>query len=178
MNEGRISIRYAQALYAMAAEKKCENEIYEQMLLLTQAFFQVPEFSVALSNPIYSKEQKLNLLLTAIGKEISKELRTFFEFVLEKGREEFLIFFSMSYQDIYRKEKKLVVGELVSATKLNDKALQKITDFVKARYNQKLELKTSINPDLIGGFVFEVNNQRMDASIKEELKKIQASMTA
>jgi F-type H+-transporting ATPase subunit delta len=84
----------------------------------------------------------------------------------------------MSYQDIYRKEKKLVVGELVSATKLNDKALQKITDFVKARYNQKLELKTSINPDLIGGFVFEVNNQRMDASIKEELKKIQASMTA
>ncbi len=178
MNEGRISIRYASALYAMAVEKKCEEKVYEQIIVLTDSYFQTPTLSIALSNPIYNKQQKLDLMLTATGKTVVKELNTFFEFILEKGREDFLLFMCMSYQEIYRKEKKLVVGEITSATQLNDKAIQQITNFVKAKYDQKLDLITKIDASLIGGFIFEVNNQRMDASIKAELKRIQHSMTA
>ena len=178
MNEGRISIRYAGALYAMAVEKKCEHTIYKQLFTLTNSYFGTPGLSDALSNPIYTKKQKLDLLITASGKSSSKELISFFEFVLDKGREEFILFMCMSYQDIYRKEQKMVVGEIISTVSLDDKAIKQITEFVKAKYDQKLELISKIDPSLIGGFIFEVNNQRMDASIKEELKNIQLSMTA
>ena len=178
MNEGRISKRYAGALYAMAVEKKCEHIIYKQIFTLTSSYFETPGLSNALSNPIYTKKQKLDLLITASGKNAPKELVTFFEFVLDKGREEFLLFMCMSFQDIYRVEQKMVVGEIVSAVELDDKAIQQITKFVQAKYDQKLELISKIDPSIIGGFVFEVNNQRMDASIKEELRRIQLSMTA
>lgn len=178
MNEGRISIRYAGALYAMAVEKKCEHKIYEQLFTLAKSYFETPALSNALSNPIYTKKQKLDLLITASGKGTPKELVSFFEFVLDKGREEFMLFMCMSFQDIYRKEQKMVVGEIVSAVNLDDKAIKQITSFVKAKYDQKLELISKIDPSIIGGFIFEVNNQRMDASIKEELKRIQLSMTS
>jgi F-type H+-transporting ATPase subunit delta len=178
MNEGRISIRYAGALYAMAVEKKCEQAIYEQIVTITDAFLQIPELANALSNPIYTKKQKLDLLIASTNNKATKELISYFEFILDKGREEFMIFMCMSYQEIYRKEKKLVVGEIISAVKLDDKAIQQLKDFVKTKYNQQLEMRTKIDPELIGGFVFEVNNQRIDASIKEELRKIHSSLTA
>jgi F-type H+-transporting ATPase subunit delta len=178
MNEGRISIRYAAALFAFAVEKKCEDKVYEQIQVLSNSFFQIPALALALSNPTYTKQQKLDLLITASGKKIEKELNTFFEFVLDKGREDFLLFICMSFQDAYRKEKKLVVGEITSAVKVNEKAIKQITDFVKAKYDQKLELITKTDSSLIGGFVFEVNNQRIDASVKEALRQLEISMTA
>lgn len=178
MNEGRISIRYAGALYAMAVEAKCEHKIYEQLITLTNSYFHTPGLSNALSNPIYNKQQKLDLLTTASGKVIEKELVTFFELVLSKGRTEFILFMCMSYQDIYRKAQKLVVGEITSAVTLDKNAVDQLTNFVKAKYDQKLEIISKIDPSIIGGFILEVNNQRMDASIKEELKKIQLSMTS
>lgn len=178
MNEGRISIRYASALYAMAVEKKCEVKVYEQLIVLTNSYFQTPALSIALSNPTYTKKQKLDLMITASGTKVIKELITFFEFILDKKRESYLLFICMSFQDIYRKDKKLVVGEIISTVELNDKALKQITAFVQSKYDQKLDLITKIDPSLIGGFIFEVNNQRMDASIKAELRRIQLSMTA
>src|ERR1035437_660375 len=126
MNEGKISIRYARALYAMAVEKKSEKAVYDQIFTLSESFFALPGLAEALSNPIYTKKQKYDLMITASGKKTPKELEKFFEFVLEKDREEFLLFICMSFQDIYREEQKMVIGEIVSAVQLNDKAIQKI----------------------------------------------------
>ncbi len=178
MNEGRISIRYAGALYDMAFKQKSEQQVYQQLIVLTQAFFTVPELVEALSNPTYSKKQKLDLLITASGKNAPEALITFFEFVLSKGREPFMLFICMSYQDLYRKEQKMVVGELISAVEVSAKTIKKMTDFVQKKYNQQLDLITKIDPSIIGGFIFEVNNQRIDASIKAELRKIERSLSA
>lgn len=178
MNEGKISIRYARALYAMAIETKTEKAIYDQIFMLSNAYFHMPALKEALSNPIYTKEQKLNLLNTASGPNTPKPLEQFFKFVLDKGREEYMLFMCMSFQDIFRKEQRMVIGELISAVPLDDKIIARIKKYVMEKYNQSLELTVKIDPTLIGGFIIEVNNQKMDASIKAELKRIQLAMTA
>jgi F-type H+-transporting ATPase subunit delta len=176
MNEGRISIRYANALYALAVEKGAQEEVYAQMTTLAHSFIQLPKISEALSNPMYSAEQKINLLVTAAGVKISALVKQFIEFVVAKGREEYMVFMSMSFQDIYRKNERIVEGKISSTVHLPEETLNRIVRFIKIKYRQKLELTTHIDHDLIGGFVMEVNNFRFDASLKTELANIQKNL--
>jgi F-type H+-transporting ATPase subunit delta len=104
MNLGKLSIRYAQALYSLAEEKNLQDVIFSEMNQLVSSFFQVRELSQAISNPLYASQDKLQLLVNAAGVEISDLLKHFFQFVIDKGRESQILFIAMSYRDIHAKK--------------------------------------------------------------------------
>ncbi len=180
MNLGKISIRYASALYALAVEKKEQDKVYEQMKVLSQAFICVPNLTDALSNPMYSQENKIILLETACGggKEINPLVKTFIEFVVRKGREEYMLFMAMSFLKIYRKEEKIVLGNIISTVELPEETINKIKRFITIKYRQHLELHTEIDKNIIGGFIMEVNNYRFDTSLRTKLESIKRSLIA
>jgi len=176
MNEGKISVRYAHALYALAEEKGIHQEVYQEMSTLSQAFLEIPELTGALANPMHTPREKLNLLVAAVGGKTTPLLSDFFRFVIEKGREEFMLFMAMSYQKLYREEQRIVVGKITSAISLKEESILKIRQLVDNQFAATIELTTNVEPDIIGGFVLEVDNYRMDSSIKTELQNIQKEL--
>jgi len=176
MDEGKISMRYARVLYALAVEKGLHQQIYNEMQILSQSFFNVPDLSRTLSNPMHTTEEKLSLLATASGNNISSLLSDFYRFVIKKGREEFMIFIAMSYQDYYRMKQHIVVGKITSVLPLKEESLAKVKQLIKSNFDSTINLSTEVDPSIIGGFVFEVNNYRMDSSIKTELQNIQKEL--
>lgn len=176
MDEGKISIRYAHALYALAVEKSLQQQIYNEMQILSQAFFEVPDLSKTLANPMHTAEEKLALLTTASGGNISSLLLDFFSFVIKKGREEFMIFMAFSYQEYYRMKQHIMVGKIISTLPLKEESLTKVRHLVKNNFDATIDLSTEIDLSMIGGFVLEVNNYRMDSSIKTELQNIQKAL--
>ena len=58
MDTGRISARYAKALYEFAVENNKAEAIYESMKIVSNSFATVPELNKALVNPQVSKEKK------------------------------------------------------------------------------------------------------------------------
>lgn len=177
MNEGKISIRYANAIYALAVEQGLQEEIYKQMCLLSDAFMALPQITEALSNPMYSNDDKVKLLSTACGKDVSALMIQFIKFIVEKGREEYMVFISMSFQDIYRKKERIVRGRISSTVALPEEAINRIKRFITVKYRHHLDLVTELDSELIGGFVMEVNNFRFDASVKSELQRITNQFT-
>jgi F-type H+-transporting ATPase subunit delta len=105
-------------------------------------------------------------------------MRQFIHFVIEKGREEFMLFIAMSYQDIYRKEQKIVLGKITSARQMNEESLARIKKYIAEHYDSNLLLTTHVDPAIIGGFVMEVNNFRFDVSVRTELQNIQKQMVS
>jgi F-type H+-transporting ATPase subunit delta len=176
MNEGKISVRYAQALYALAVEKKLQQETYEAFERLTQAFFEVPALARTLANPMHTRAQKLELLLTASASKPNSLLAEFFSFVIDKGREDFMVFISMSYQKIYRTAERVVLGKITSALPLEEASIAKIRQLVDTQFSASIELTTAVEPDILGGFILEVDNFRMDSSIRTELQHIRAEL--
>lgn len=176
MNEGKISIRYAQALYALAEEKNLQKEIYDSLERLSQAFFEVPELAGTLANPMHNRTEKLNLLITASASKLNSLLAEFFGFVIDKGREEFMVFISMSFQKIYREKERVVIGKITSALPLKDASIQKIRQLVDTQFSASIELSTEVEPEILGGFILEVDNYRMDSSIRTELEHIRTEL--
>ncbi|MCK9156930.1 MAG: F0F1 ATP synthase subunit delta [Paludibacteraceae bacterium] len=172
MDTGRISARYAKALYEYAVEKKQDTVIYEEMKLLSDSLFAVPEINKALLNPVISTEKKKELLITAAGTDVCPEFKRFLDLVVEKRREAYFHFISLVYQDVYRKANNIVIGKLSTATPVEAKEEERLRKIVSDRTKGQVDFQTIINPDLVGGFILQVGTYQLDASISSQLKDI------
>lgn len=173
MDNGKISVRYARALLSSATQQHCEADVYEQLGRLTANYsLAIQQFNEALSNPMIGNEEKMELLRTAIGEPVHPCLVRFLEFVTEKRRENKIFLIALKYQEMYRKARHLLRADVTAASELDDKALERIRDYVRETFHCDTELHVKIDPALIGGFILDIEHDRMDASIKGRLEKL------
>ena len=181
MEIGTISIRYARALLLVAQDNKTEDLVYQEMKSLSDVFLGNRELKPFFENPIVTPEEKIKILTIAAGKvkgkTISKTTENFLRFIVEKKRENFVLFMAMSYMELYRKAKNIISAEVTSVQKLNEKTLSELKAYIEKCHSDKtIRLNEKINEALIGGFVLNVENEKLDASILGELNAIRKEL--
>ena len=77
-----------------------------------------------------------------------------------------------SYITLYRKQKNVIRGKLITAAAVSGETEQKMRQMVESNTNGTVEFETEIEPDIIGGFILEYDTYRMDASVKSKLNGI------
>ena len=173
MNTGVVSRRYAKALLAYVKAAKKEDKVYEEVKTLASYFERVAGLRHAVENPVLDIPAKLKLLREAAGgADVSQELMRFFGLVLEEKREKFLQFMTWSYIDLYREDKNILIGKLTTAV---PSPLQKT---LSEANNATVELETKVDANLIGGYIVEVAGTRMDASVANQLKRVEQQFIA
>lgn len=172
MDIGVISVRYARALLESATELKIEETVYGEMRILAHSFIQVPQLRLTIDNPMLAKEKKSNLLICACGNDVSTLTQRFISLVLQEGREFALQFMANSYITLYRKQKNIIHGKLITATQVSSKEEDKMQQLVAKKTKGTVEFQTDIDPSLIGGFVLEYDTYRLDKSVKTQLNSI------
>ena len=172
MDIGVISVRYARALLKSATDQKLEDAVYQEMQLLAKSYVEVPQLRQTIDNPMLSKEKKEALLLTAVGGQPTDLTRAFIGLVLKEDREPVMQFIANSYVTLYRKQKNVIRGRLITAARVSSATEQKMRQMVESKTNGTVEFETEVNPDLIGGFILEYDTYRMDASVKAKLNNI------
>ena len=172
MNNGKISIRYAKALLSSAKEAKVEEKVYSEMITLESAFAQIDLLKQAMANPTLTKEEKIKLINTIFGNKASKLTQDFISLVIENGREDYFLRIALSFQELYRKDKNIVVTHLTTAIEADENIKSQIIKSVEQQENSKVELRTQVNPEIIGGYILDVDGKRLDASIIRQLSKL------
>lgn len=172
MNHGKISIRYAKALLGSATEQKVADKVYNNMCTLEQSFRQFASLQQVLDNPSVKASEKIGILKMACGKDIHALTATFIDFVQKQGRISQIQWMALTYQDLYRKTKNTVITNLTSAVQLPTDLQNKIVAWIEKNRGVKVELRTEINPDIIGGYIIDIDNNRLDASISGQLSKL------
>ena len=172
MDIGVISVRYARALLKSATDAKAEDAVYTEMQQLIKSYAEVPQLRPAIDNPMLSKAEKEQLLLTAVGKAPSPLVKAFIGLVLKEDRESVMQFIANSYVTLYRQQKNVIRGRLITATAVTPATEQRMRQMVESKTNGTVEFETEVNPDIIGGFILEYDTYRMDASVKSKLNNI------
>lgn len=177
MNNGLIPNRYAKALYKYALDKGNAKTVYEEMQQVVKSFQDNQGLQRVLSNPFVSGDDKRNLLESAAGALVEDDYRRFVRLVLAHGREEFAYQMALAYRDIYRKANRIAQVTVTTAAKLDDAEMDKLRNLVRNAYkDSELEFDTIIDPAIIGGFVIDVDNVRMDASISSEIEQLRQNL--
>ena len=177
MSNGLIPQRYAKALYKLTEEKGNTDAVYDEMKAVSAAFESNPELSRVMANPFVSRDDKAKLLETAAGDKAEDDYRAFVKLILDHHREEYARLMAIAYRDLYRKNHGIASASLVTASPLGEAELSKIQGVVQREYpNLKLEWHVTVDPDIIGGFIVDVDGHRLDASVKNELEQLRQTL--
>lgn len=172
MEIGVISMRYARALLKCSVETSTETEVFNEMQTLSQSYIEVPELRKTIDNPMLTSSEKKLLITTAVGGNPCQTTSTFIDLVLKAHRESTLQFIAASYITLYRKQKNIVKGKLVTAVEVSSDVQQRMRQIVETRTKADVEFETEVDKDLIGGFILEYDTYRMDASVKSKLRDV------
>jgi F-type H+-transporting ATPase subunit delta len=175
MDVGVLSVRYAKALMGYAIDQHVEDTLYDVCKRIASSFRREQGLRTALDNPILSFDDKLNLIKAAADPkgEPCDEFVRFARLVLNHHREGYLEFISLMYLDLYRKYKHIGVAKLITAVPVDTEVKEKIRNVSQQKlHTTAMELETIVDKDIEGGFIFDVNDYRLDASVATQLKRI------
>ena len=173
MDNGRISVRYARALFQTAQEQGCENAVYDGLTRFAHNYLlAIAQFNEVLADPIVAQEEKVKLLEMAVGDPLHDTLKQFITFVAEQKREDKMFLIAMKYMEMYREKHHILSTQVTTATQLPEETYDKIKAFVKQTFDADAELVVHIDPSLIGGFILDIENSRMDASVVGQLNAL------
>lgn len=178
MNEGLIPKRYAKALYEYASDKGDTARMYELMKNLDRAFAAAPDIQKALANPFVSSPDKSALIAAAAGAKADNPVFVAFTALLARNKRFPLVRqIALAYLDAYRTANNIKVVALQSAAKLDPVSEAKLKNLIAAHLGgSTMEYTSSVNPDLIGGFTVQTGNERLDASVANELKQLRLNL--
>lgn len=180
MSIGIVSVRYARALLSFAEENGCQQEVYESMARLSSCIKTFPEMMGRLNDPTVLPEDKVTLLLTAVtdenGAEPCPQLKDFFSLVVKAGRESALPFIASSYRDSYRKANHIIPVEMTFATPITDAKRSKLQHIIESKANGTVEWSEKVDPGILGGFILQVDDHCLDASVSRRLRTIEKEL--
>lgn len=183
MDQGLIPHRYAKALYKVAVERNCAKDLYVVMTTLAESFAANPTLQEVMCNPYVKAVEKRSLIFTAAGikETASGELpHTLGDFITLLERNKRISFFRdtvLAYIAIYRKACNISTVTVTSAAPLTAEASGRLRRLIAAhKPGATIEYKETVNPDLLGGFMIAIDNERLDASIQNELKQLRLTM--
>ena len=173
MDNGRISVRYARALFQLAQEQGCEEAVYDGLTRFAHNYLlAIAQFNEVLADPIVAREEKVKLIEMAVGEPLHDCLKQFITFVADQKRESKMFLIAMKYMEMFRAKHNILSTQVTTATELSEASYDKIKDFVKQTFDAEAEIDIKIDPALIGGFILDIENTRMDASVAGQLNAL------
>lgn len=176
MNAGVVASRYAKALLKFVQETGNGGKVYAQagvLVLRMQEFRQLRDYIENHSE--IDLQKKLQLLQAALGEPLSMELERFTALVASRRRTEFYLRMLHSFLSLYREACHIKVGCLVTAFPAEG-LKERMEELIQARTGANVQLEMKVDPEILGGFVFELDDLRLDASVESQFRKIRTRL--
>jgi len=172
-----IARRYAKALMLIAKEDG-QAELYRDELQgVVGIIEQNRNLEQAISNPLYSAEDRRKVLEAIIEKiSVSKVMTSFFLLLFDKGRIGWISDINDFFQKLADELKGIARADVLSATELSSEAVEKIRASLSARTGKEVILDIKQDESLIGGVVTKIGDLVLDGSIKTQLLNMRESL--
>jgi len=172
MTNPRLAHRYAKSLVDLSIERNQLEVVYADMQYLQAVCKASKEFVNVLMSPIINADKK-EVIINAVTKANIGELsNAFIKLLVTKGRESDLVEIAASFIAQYNAIKNIHTIKLTTSVAISDTLKQSLVAKVNSTVNGTVQLETKVNEQLIGGFVLEVGNKLIDASILRDLNDV------
>ena len=170
---------YAKALIG-AAEKSRTTEVVLQELdsLIQDVLQRLPKYEATLSSPRVSFENKESLLNRGFGGKMSPQLLTFLKVLCRHGRFNALRAVRQAAQKIVNELRGRVEVFVTTAEPINSATRDLIAGKLKTALRRDIDLKTAVNPELLGGLLIRVGDTVYDGTLANELARLRNEIVA
>ena len=169
----RVASRYVKSLLDLAVSQSSLDKVHEDMQLFAATIDKSRDLELMLKSPVI-KHDKKNAILSSIFKgKVSTITMAFIDILTKKNREPLLPEIAKEFHNAFNVYKGIGKASITTTVKMDDKTRAQFEAIVRQLSNRKeVELEEKVDKDLIGGFVLNVEDKQIDASIKNSLKKL------
>ena len=147
------------------------DDLHDQLGQFADELSTNRDMQVFFFSPYFSSEEKKD----GIGKMIEggdERFVRFLELLAERHRMPALFRIKREFDALWAEEQKLLPVTITSAVELDRSTVKRISDEIQDRTGRRIELSTSVDPDVIGGLAMQVGNLIMDATIRARLERL------
>lgn len=178
MVHSRAASRYVKSLLDLAVERNALEEVHRDMQMVSRVASESRDFQLLLQSPIIKHDKKLAILKAIFKGKVHSLTAAFFEIITRKNREPILLDVARAFHNAYNAYKGIGKATVTTAIPI-DAGLRAQFDKLARNYSDQksIELIERVDPELIGGFVLEVGDRQVDASIKSKIKSLQVKFS-
>ena len=162
---------YARSLFEVAKESDKLDEVREQLGQVADAISESRDLQVFFFSPYFSTEEKKEALSRAI-EDGDPIVVNFLGLLIEKHRTPALFRIRQRFEALWLQENRVLPVQVTSAIELPEDTVRSIGDRIGEKTRRKVELTSSVDPDILGGLVLQVGNSVLDASIRTRLENL------
>lgn len=174
MNRSIVITRYALALVKYARQSGQGELVCSEAETLGNALHSVPQLRrmITAAEDAVSAAEKEKLLQGTLGNKMSPEMSRFLSLLNRNGRMELVEDILRDFVDMYHRSVGIRKARLVTAGEPSERLIQRLKDLVKQKTGDDVIIEVDVDPSIIGGFVFDIDDYLMDASVKRQLDLI------
>jgi F-type H+-transporting ATPase subunit delta len=176
MIETKISSRYARALLDAAREKNNQDKVLDDSQHLLDLLKKERTLLNILRSPVVPKEIKHRIVSRLFTERYDKLTCDFLSLIIKKGREQFLVDIFTLYNRFYNVEHKISTATITTADEVDERLLEQAKKLVSDFTHTKVILTPQVNKDIVGGFILEFSDKKLDASVASYLKRLQINL--
>jgi F-type H+-transporting ATPase subunit delta len=162
---------YARSLFEVAQEHDKLDEVRDQIGQFADALGESRELQTFFFSPYFSTEEKKKGLDSALD-GADETVENFLALLIENHRMPALFRVRRELDAMWQDVNKLLPVQITSAVELDGAVTRQIGDEIGRQTGRKVDLTSTVDPDVLGGLVVRVGNSILDASVRTRLERL------
>jgi F-type H+-transporting ATPase subunit delta len=177
MNQSKIPVRYAKALFLLGKEKGMLAGIAEEVSMVERFINGTPSLIPWMKSPAVKQSEKKSLFRRQFNSQVSPAVMKFIELIIDKQRERFLPDILRNFLLFQKAEAGIKTVILTTAIDPDEEIKQKVMLHFNKHFNKGFELVSKVKKSIVGGFTIQVDDLFYDASMLTQIKRLKTELT-
>ena len=168
--------RYAQAVFSLAKERGTLDRWLDDLASLNDLMSD-PRAAEYLASPAVPEAQKLRLVDQSLANG-QPEARNLAHMLIQRQRISIIPDLAQLYGEAVLQERGIVIAEVTTAEPLSPSEQEMVRAQLSKLVGKRVQLRTNVDPSIIGGVVARVGDRLIDGSVINQLRRLRARLAA
>ncbi len=176
MITSQLALRYAEALYELAAEKQALDGVEKELGIVEETLAAHEELATLIYHPQMPLTAKKETIERVFGPQVSDYVRNFLLLLVDKRRETALPAIIKEYKVLANKARNIAEAEVTTARPLAEGDKQALAAKLSTVTGKKVVLSTRVDDRIVGGVVVKIGDKLIDGSVVRQLEALRAAL--
>ena len=166
-----VAKRYAQAVFGLAEETGTHDQWLADLGRLTSAI-EDPMVGEFFKSPNVSSERKRSAVAELFPGEDQKLVRNLAYIMADRHRLDSAPLLFDVYRDLVLESRGIAIANVTTAVEMTSAEEARVREGLKSIVGREVELRTAVDPDIIGGMVARIGDRLVDGSVVTQLNRL------
>lgn len=170
MSNTKVTNRYAKALLGLAVSENKLDEISKELEFVHNTIFSIRELLLLLKSPIVKRDKKRKIVREIFKERISETSLKFCELIINRQRAELLLDIIKRFFELRDEFLNVKSVQVKSVIELEQSFVDELKKVLENKLNKKVRLNIVLDKKIIGGFIIQIDDTVIDASLRHQLE--------